>query len=947
MRYRVALAFLIALSFPGVAGFLSVSELRLVPQMEKSQPAIVANLNWPGSSAEVLESKVVSLLEAGFARCAESGNIFSLTRDQSAFIIVYPDKISGLNDLYEQLVRTLRTLKPFLPEGLQYPALELSGSGSDKLQFPLFTRVWYDLPDSGSSSLMEDFNAAALANGMKIHWSQEEREAEWKLVYDPFKLRDCDITPQEIMDQLARHFSRRTELRMLEGKYSFDLQFGPEKLTGKSLSELTFSSDRMGQLTLGELVEIYPVREKRSSEVRVNGKPALAGDFISDGGTNAWWMSDYFSSVLNGTKSKSLPFFDLDDCGEVFRATVSPLVFFLAMLLTLLFLGVSSRYASVWAGLLFLWFVLLQYGLSLLIFARLTLRIDAGTVQMLIQLQTLNLVPLFLSVVEPVKHAKILRKVNLIYISALLVIGFSGISLTKSHENADMVLHRAVLIQTLILGLNLWIAQSIFSLISSKSQMDKNSVPFWIWERRCLGLLLKSLALVVFFLLLTNQRLVGFEKPGYDQNDDLMGELLLLISGSLYLKAPKIKSAGPPTTFGINLFPNPMISNGFTENWLFDLEEKILENLSPSENLILTRISRDRVSINILDENGFGANRFNAWKKWAESLAEFHSDIDVRMQFDDLNSNENSLQKTLSYKLKIAGFDLFTLNNWTNTLIKKLSQNPRISYVGIVDPEKRLWENSSRYVELEKMPVTEQLVLRRSLNYFSQAALYNPNLGISLHPGRVLPFDKYLSTEVPDDERQVIIRSDQQYVNEVEFDFIGSRQSGEALLKENLGWIRQRLPAGFSALIPEKGIDQGSSDKPFFLPNVLLGILIVLFSAPAKPIYWIRLILAFLFFVLIGLACLLISPFQMDGTGSGGFGMILIWTIYLLGSQMNGFSVEGFSYLLFSWVAAAMTYVLVSQYSSKGFISGWVFLSSGLSLALFIWVRTIKLIDPC
>ena len=88
MPYTIAFTILIGLTFSGIAGIRNIPEIKLFPELVRPRSSIAVNLHWPGGNVEALESRVVSLLEAGFSRCEDSGSIFSLTRDQTACILV-------------------------------------------------------------------------------------------------------------------------------------------------------------------------------------------------------------------------------------------------------------------------------------------------------------------------------------------------------------------------------------------------------------------------------------------------------------------------------------------------------------------------------------------------------------------------------------------------------------------------------------------------------------------------------------------------------------------------------------------------------------------------------------------------------------------------------------------------------------------------------------------
>lgn len=938
MPYTIAFTILIGLTFSGIAGIRNIPEIKLFPELVRPRSSIAVNLHWPGGNVEALESRVVSLLEAGFSRCEDSGSIFSLTRDQTAFILVFPEKGSDIDQLYEQMIRTLRGLIPFLPEGMPYPVVDLNDSGPALLRIPVLERVWYAFPDSSKSKIVAAVNLAALQNRLKAQWKKPEQKGQWRMVYDPLKLQDLDISPHEILNHLIDYYGQGKEFQVFDGNYFVDLLFGSREINRSTFSEIELHSDRLGKTMLKDLVEIYPIRENASSTVRVNGNPGFSAKFIATAENNTWWSAAALSVALTRSLPESISYFDLHNAATVLGATIFPVLVFVGSLLILLFLTIVRYHDSVWIGFLFFWFVFSQFGTLLWGISWLSLELDGALLDLVILLQTLNLVPLFLQVIE--SRAALLKKCHLLYLSAFFSLACAGIFF---QDFLAAGIYPLILLQTLITAVHLWIAAPIFSTLLPISQKEAKTGDWGLPK----GIRWRKIRLekVLWILFLSPGLLGGIkyaqssDREKDQQQQKIVSGLVALLSGRQYLIVPELTAGNAPNALRISLKAKPSISPAIFEQWLLGQEEKILKKLDPSENLVLSFLSKGSAALNILNNNGFGDKRLQEWLGWMQHLRASLGDIDIQVQFDDPHSNELSPYKSSKYKFKITGFDLVILNNWSNTLIKKLRQNPRISYAGIVDPEKQLLGNSNLRINPENMAEQELQEFRRSLYFYSNTPLYHPGLGISLYPKKLLPFDKNFSDPLPPDPLPVIIRSDQQYLQEVEFDFMGSQQLAQSLVENNLAWMKAALPPGFSISLSQSGPGFDPAENKNSFPLFLVGLAIVLFALPKSLQGLISLGSTLLGISGFLLGWMLINPFNVNGTGTYGLSLILIWMVYIILVRLNGLCDKTYSHLLLAWAGAATFYILSIVSRGSGSISGWIFLTGVVTMGLFLWEK--------
>lgn len=271
---RPVLAFVVNLLvvIAGLSALYAV-EIRELPNV--SQPVLSVNANYPGASANTVDSEVTSVLEDALARLEGLENISSTSRYGSASLTLEMnrsiDMIDAANDARDLVARARRNL----PEDLEDPTVQKSDADAD----PILRLVL-----SGTLDLAD---LATLAEGVvSDRLLSIEGVAEVEIAGDYDRIMRVTFFPVA----LASRGISLADMRAALASANLDIPLGTletanQEIVVRSVASTTteeaISAIRLNRETVvGDVAFVQFTSDDPSTTTRINGQPAVGLNII-------------------------------------------------------------------------------------------------------------------------------------------------------------------------------------------------------------------------------------------------------------------------------------------------------------------------------------------------------------------------------------------------------------------------------------------------------------------------------------------------------------------------------------------------------------------------------------------------------------------------------------------------------------------------------------------
>jgi len=242
---------------------------------------IFITYSWDGSSAEVVENNVTSILEGGFASVGHIKNISSRSFNGGGEINIEIDNNEFYNQVKYELSTLVRRLHPQLPERVSYPMI--SGSISSKYRSVLSYTMYADKNIEALSEIATKHIKRSL---LKIDCVQDVRisgnpEYYWMLTYDKSILKVYNITLSELRNCINAHFAILDGGRVLVSNTSASkdellyIKMKIETSEEPSWNSIVVKKYGDRNIYLTDIVKVTHKERQGSSFTRINGYNSL------------------------------------------------------------------------------------------------------------------------------------------------------------------------------------------------------------------------------------------------------------------------------------------------------------------------------------------------------------------------------------------------------------------------------------------------------------------------------------------------------------------------------------------------------------------------------------------------------------------------------------------------------------------------------------------------
>lgn len=298
---RGASAFTLIVAFICVAlvgvAFIPLLPVKLNPS--HTLPGFTVRFSMPGTSARVVEMEATSKLEAMLARIRGVRKINSTSGNGWGSVSIELDKHADIDAVRFEASTVIRQTWPELPEGVNYPYLQMKRSES-KSSGPFIS---FTLNAPSTPILIQQYaeefikpRLAQISGIYKIDISGAT-PMEWRLEYDSEQLRQLGIGLGEIQQAVSRHFKKE-----FLGTYDMETADGQKQWIRLAMvpqnegntfdpSEIWVKSSQGKLIGLNELVKVVRMEEKPQSYYRINGLNSIYLSVTADETANQLMVS--------------------------------------------------------------------------------------------------------------------------------------------------------------------------------------------------------------------------------------------------------------------------------------------------------------------------------------------------------------------------------------------------------------------------------------------------------------------------------------------------------------------------------------------------------------------------------------------------------------------------------------------------------------------------------
>ncbi len=868
-------------------GFFLLPMLSVRLNPSQRLPTLSVSYNWPNTSPYNLERQITSKLETGFSTIRGLQKIDSKSSKGFGYITLGFDKEIPLESARFEVATIIRQIYPNLPENASYPEITLNDP-DDLEAKPFLSYSIYGRQSAFAIRKIVKTQIDPIIGTIKGVGSTQvygATDKEYLITYDPEVLKILGISPNEILGALAKKYDRTALGEVSHNNQWILVSVQPG--TGYLGWHLPVKKIGERMVYLDELVTVKKQSQEVQSYYRVNGKNAITLAIYPTKNANTIALSKDIGNKMQELKTNlSMEFqiaktYDSTEYLNIELDKIYQRAFYtvLILLLFILLVNRSFRYACILVmgimanlGIAFLLYYILNVEIELYSLAGITISLGLIIDNSIIML-------------DHIKKQGDQRFFLPILASTLTTIGaLSIIYFLDEQYRANLIDFALVIIVNL--AVSLFIALFLIPALMKKIRLfPKKERPWglmakqWFYKKYSFFLyfLLQYKKLLIVFLILVfglpvfmlpqklEQNKTWYQQAynstlgneSYSENirpyiDRYLGGSLRLFSNYVFENA----------YYGRNeetkLYVTASMEKGATVhqmNQAFVQLENYLREYHNIERFSSTVFSGDYGRMEItFKKNGAAAFPFLLKNRLIRKVLDLGG-IDWNVYgVGNGFSNAGGNNEPINFSVEAKGYNYDGLNAWADTLKIALEKHPRIQEVYVRGNSSWNYKPSWRYafsLDKEKLALARisplgiigelrDLTLSKYPDMFLN--IQGEYVPIRLKSGNEENFDIWHIKNTPlgdmrtpailkdfasisqEREESDIYKSNQEYIRQVEFQYIGSGKFGGRFLDEKLEELKSKLPLGYTFKRSNWSPFGGKENNYFFLLLIVLGI---------------------------------------------------------------------------------------------------------------------------
>jgi multidrug efflux pump subunit AcrB len=305
-KFSVILAF-VCVALAGIA-FVPLLPVKLEPSY--TLPRLSIRYDMPNHSSRVIEMEITSRLEAMLTRISGIRQIRSTSGNGWGSITLEMDKHANIDAARFEASAIIRQAWPAMPEGMSYPALEMSRP-DDKEARPFMS---YTLNAAAAPILIQRFaenRVKPRLAGIPGVYRADITGAtpmEWQLEYDSRQLSAAGVTIDDIRNAIARDYRHEfLGLAQAGGGQWIRLTLTPgERSEGFNPSLVTVAAADSSLIRLDRLISVSRREEAPAAYYRINGLNSIYLSIRAEESANQLELAARIKKEMDSIR-KSLP----------------------------------------------------------------------------------------------------------------------------------------------------------------------------------------------------------------------------------------------------------------------------------------------------------------------------------------------------------------------------------------------------------------------------------------------------------------------------------------------------------------------------------------------------------------------------------------------------------------------------------------------------------------
>ncbi len=260
------------------------------------QKNLSVSFSWGGASAKVIESEVTSQLEGVISSVSGVKSVSSVSGKGSGKITVVLKPKANIDVLRFEIASLIRRIYPKLPEGVSYPYINVSTSGTST--YPILT---YKVNSSLPVNSIRDYTEEVIKKELSLISGVDRIDISGAVpynidvIFDPDILDNYGITPDEIQRALNTYTATRSIVGSLEGMTVW-LEPGT---SGSTLGKLPVKYYGERVIRLDDIADIIVREPLPDRYYRINGLNTINFVIYPEAGVNTVTLCDQVKKRVN------------------------------------------------------------------------------------------------------------------------------------------------------------------------------------------------------------------------------------------------------------------------------------------------------------------------------------------------------------------------------------------------------------------------------------------------------------------------------------------------------------------------------------------------------------------------------------------------------------------------------------------------------------------------
>ncbi len=869
-----------------IIGVLLVQYIPLNLNPAHSYPSLSIRTSYPNASPGEIERTITKPLEAAIALIRGIEKISSISsRGQSEIMVALSDA-DDIEMIRFELSTKIRQLYPTLPPVVRYPQISMNQPDDSQASRPILI---YSLYAADSREVIYDYALNVIApslsgsDGLLSIEASGGSLAEWKIAYDSDRLSQYRIEPEAISERISGSLHHSALGSSYDDPYSYYGVLSAEDMRDLPNSIIDTLPQVSGVIKLSDVAKISKGETEATSLYRVNGQENIRLSFIPESTANHLVLAKDLKTKIQALElSEGYELLKEYDSTEYIQEELDKIKTRSIWSLSLLLLFVLIVYRRAKHLLLILLGLLVNLGISFIFYYLLEVQLNlyalaAITVSFGIIIDNLIVVIHHYTKHHNLTVAPSLVSATLTTIASMIVIWF----LPEEWQWNLIDFAKVIAINLAVsLGVAIVFIPAMITLLDYRSppksqQAHKVSQCFYTYYRKVLRLLRRYrksfyLCTILFFGMpvfllptqvkdldwynqtLGNEWYVEHIRPHV--NKYLGGSLRLFLyyvyEGSSFRQNEETK-----------LYVNASLPLGSTLEQMDELiarVESYLANYKDNVKNYLTRINGpQRASIEINFRNDADASFPFILKNRLQSFAVDQGGVEWSIYGVGKGFSNASGSMPPRYRLMMKGYNQDQLQSIAEEFATILTKHPRIKEVD-TQASINWWEKDVEEFNLRidqallntnGMSMTDlpsmMASFNQDVNYIGSTTDNQPINVVDAQQSRN-DLWKLKNTYIQRDTTPVLFSSfaeinkvkaqasihkeDQQYLQQLEWEYTGSSRFGQKYLDECLEGFQPSLPLGYS--IDQKTYRFGGekAKKQYQLLLLIIGLIFLISS---------------------------------------------------------------------------------------------------------------------